>query len=170
MTTTVKSAADLDLLAQAGSATLYPRGLKILVGSATCGLAMGAAKVEEAAIATVKKFKADVAVKRTGCIGFCSQEPLLDLVLPNGPRISFGSMTPQKTRALLSAFLTKGDFGGVIPLGRFSGEEHVLTGEVHRYGSSPVGGRHSGMVEPRFLQAPEKSNHAQLRVHRPHVD
>ena len=99
---------------------------------------MGAAKVEEAAIATVKKFKADAAVKRTGCIGFCSREPLLDLVLPNGPRISFGSMTPQKTRALLSAFLTKGDFGGVIPLGRFSGEEHVLTGEVHRYGSSPA--------------------------------
>lgn len=138
MSTTVKSAADLDRLAQTGSGTLYPKGLKILVGSATCGLAMGAAKVEEAAIATVKKFKADAAVKRTGCIGFCSQEPLLDLVLPNGPRISFGSMTPQKTRALLSAFLTKGDFGGVIPLGRFSGEEHVVTGEVHAYGSSPV--------------------------------
>jgi NADH:ubiquinone oxidoreductase subunit F (NADH-binding)/(2Fe-2S) ferredoxin len=138
MSNTVKSSADLDRLAQAGSATLYPKGLKILVGSATCGLAMGAAKVEEAAIATVKKFKADAAVKRTGCIGFCSQEPLLDLVLPGGPRVSFGSMTPQKTRSLLSAYLTKGDFGGVAPLGRFSGEEHVLTGEVHPYGSSPV--------------------------------
>ena len=69
---------------------------------------MGAKKVEEAAIATVKKFKADAAVKRTGCIGFCGREPLLDLVIPNGPRVSFGNMTPEKTSAVLSAILYKG--------------------------------------------------------------
>jgi NADH:ubiquinone oxidoreductase subunit F (NADH-binding)/(2Fe-2S) ferredoxin len=133
MSDTIKTIADLDRLASAGNTTLYPKGLKILVGSATCGLAMGAKKVEEAAIATVKKYKADAAVKRTGCIGFCSREPLLDLVIPNGPRISFGNMTPEKTREVLSAYFTKGLISTEAALGRFTSEEHVLTGETHSY-------------------------------------
>ncbi|HUI92519.1 MAG TPA: NADH-quinone oxidoreductase subunit NuoF [Chitinivibrionales bacterium] len=138
MSDTVKTSADLDRLAKAGSATLYPGGLKILVGSATCGLAMGAQKVEDAAVATVKKFKADAVVKKTGCIGFCSREPLLDMVLPNGPRISFGNMTPEKTREVLSAYFTNGAVSPEAALGRFTGEDHVLTGESHAYGTIPA--------------------------------
>jgi NADH:ubiquinone oxidoreductase subunit F (NADH-binding)/(2Fe-2S) ferredoxin len=138
MNTLVKTAHDLDRLALAGSATLYPKGLKILIGSATCGLAMGAKKIEEAALATVKKFKSDATVSRTGCIGFCGREALLDLVLPGGPRISFGNMTPEKTRDVLSAYFTKGSISPEAALGRFSSEEHVLTGEVHSYGPCPA--------------------------------
>ena len=41
---------------------------------------------------------------RTGCIGFCQREPLLDLVLPDGPRISYGNMTAKKTTELLEAY------------------------------------------------------------------
>ncbi len=138
MSTAVKTMVDLDRLAALGSASLYPKKLKILIGSGTCGLAMGARKVEEAALATVKKCKADATVSRTGCIGFCSQEPLLDIVMPGGPRVSFGGMTARKTRSVLTAYFTKGNFGGEKPLGRFSSEEHVSTGDVHCYGSSPA--------------------------------
>jgi NADH:ubiquinone oxidoreductase subunit F (NADH-binding)/(2Fe-2S) ferredoxin len=136
MTTAVKNLGDLEKLASAGSATLYPKGVKILVGSGTCGLAMGARTVEDAALATVKKLNADATVSRTGCIGFCSQEPLLDIVLPGGPRVSFGRMTAQKTKSVLTAYFTKGNFGGEKPLGKFSAEDHVLTGDVHAYGSN----------------------------------
>jgi NADH:ubiquinone oxidoreductase subunit F (NADH-binding)/(2Fe-2S) ferredoxin len=124
---------DLDRLAQTGAGSLYPKRLQILIGASTCGLAMGAARVEEAVLATVKKFKFDAVVKRTGCIGFCSCEPLMDLVLPNGPRISFGNMTPEKTRAILSGYFTNKDISAEKALGKFSSEEHVLTGEVHSY-------------------------------------
>ena len=48
---------DLDRLAQTGAGSLYPKRLQILIGASTCGLAMGAARVEEAVLATVKKFK-----------------------------------------------------------------------------------------------------------------
>jgi NADH:ubiquinone oxidoreductase subunit F (NADH-binding)/(2Fe-2S) ferredoxin len=136
MSQTIRNAANLQKIADRGGATLYPEKLKILVGAATCGLAMGAAKIEETARMLVQQFKADAIVARTGCIGFCSREPLLDIVLPGGPRVSFGSMTPEKTKKVLASYFTKGTFDAGDALGRFSGEEHAATGDVHTYGKS----------------------------------
>jgi len=133
MSDKLRTAADLDRAAKAGSATLYPDRLQIMIGASTCGLAMGAAKVEEAVLATVKKFKSDAIVKRTGCIGICGSEPLMDIKAKNGQRISFGNMTPQKARAVLTEYFTTGNINAEKALGKFSSEEHVLTGETHTY-------------------------------------
>ena len=133
MSQPIRTAEDLMGVAAAGLATLYPKKLKIIVGSASCGLAVGAGAVEAAAIATVKELGLDAEVTRTGCIGFCSQEPLLDLVVPNGPRISYGNMTPEKTRNLLAAYAANGGLQPDMALARFVGEENVLTGESHPY-------------------------------------
>src|ERR1700688_1248254 len=100
MSQPIRTAEDLKGVAAAGLATLYPGKLKIAVGSASCGLAVGAGAVEAAAIAAVRELGLDATIARTGCIGFCSQEPLLDLFLPNGPRISYARMTLEKTRSL----------------------------------------------------------------------
>ena len=76
---------------------------------------MGARAVEAAARRAVEELGLDAVVCRTGCIGFCAQEPLLDLVLPNGPRVSYGHMTPQKTRALLDAYAQREPQAGTGP-------------------------------------------------------
>ena len=55
MSRPIRTAADLDQAAAAGSATLYPARLKILVGSASCGVAMGARAVEVAARQAVQQ-------------------------------------------------------------------------------------------------------------------
>jgi NADH:ubiquinone oxidoreductase subunit F (NADH-binding)/(2Fe-2S) ferredoxin len=127
---------DIERVASVGKATLYPDRLKISIGSATCGLAMGARKIEEAVVKTLKEFKKDALVTRTGCIGFCAREPLMDMVLPGGPRISFGDMTPRKTRDILAAYFTSGTIKKDHALGRFTSEEHLLTGKEHSYASS----------------------------------
>ncbi len=129
----IRTIEDLKGVAAAGLATLYPTRLKIVVGSASCGLAVGAGAIEAAAIASVKELGLDAEVTRTGCIGYCSQEPLLDLVVPDGPRISYGNMTPEKTRNLLTAYAAKGDLQPGMALARFVGEENILTGESHPY-------------------------------------
>ena len=136
MSKKITSADDLKQAALQGAAGLYPNRTKILIGAASCGLAMGAGKIEETARSMVKKFNADAIVKRTGCIGFCGREPLLDLVPAGGPRISFGAMTPEKTAAVLSSYFSKGVIDTRAALGRFSSEEHVATGDVHYYPSS----------------------------------
>ncbi|KAF0220027.1 MAG: hypothetical protein FD174_1472 [Geobacteraceae bacterium] len=129
----IRTIEDLKGVEAAGLTTLYPDRLKIVVGSASCGLAVGAGAIESAAVAVVKELGLDAEVTRTGCIGFCSQEPLLDLFVPNGPRISYGNMTPEKTRSLLTAYAAKGDLRPDMALGWFTSEEHVLTGEAHTY-------------------------------------
>jgi len=128
--------ADLEQAASAGQATLYPERLKILIGSASCGVAMGARAVEAAAQRSVEELGLEAVVCRTGCIGYCSQEPLLDLVLPSGPRVSYGNMTAEKTRALLAAYAA-GDFKPEWALGRFDSEELVSTGVIHQYPAGP---------------------------------
>jgi len=133
MSQSIRTFENLKGVEAAGLATLYPDRLKIVVGSASCGLAVGAGAIEQAAIAAVKELGLDAVVTRTGCIGFCSREPLLDLVVPNGPRISYGNMTPEKTRGLLTAYAFNGDLRPDLALGRFTSEEHVLTGEAHTY-------------------------------------
>ena len=146
MSQSIRNLADLDQAAATGRASLYPHRLKILIGSASCGIALGAREVEAAALQAVRELKLDAVVCRTGCIGFCAQEPLLDLMLPVGPRLSYGQMTPEKTRRLLASYA-----GGNLlldgALGRFSSEEHLCTQEVHQY---PSGARD-------FSSAPEWS-------------
>ncbi len=148
MSRPIRSLADLELAAAAGQAMLYPERLKILVGSASCGVAVGARAVEAAALRAVEDFGLDAAVCRTGCIGFCAKEPLLDLVLPNGPRVSYANMTPEKTRDLLEACISFQDLKPELALGRVEREEHVSTGDFHVYPPCP----------PQLQVVPEWSN------------
>ena len=136
MSQPIRNIEDLNRTAARGRASLYPSRLKILIGSASCGVALGAREVEAAATEAVRELELDAVVCRTGCIGFCAKEPLVDLMLPNGPRLSYGHMTPEKTRRLLKAYA-----GGNLllewALGRFSSEEHLLTQEMHQYPAGP---------------------------------
>jgi NADH:ubiquinone oxidoreductase subunit F (NADH-binding)/(2Fe-2S) ferredoxin/NAD-dependent dihydropyrimidine dehydrogenase PreA subunit len=139
MNTVIRTQADLDHVAAHGLATLYPRRLKILVGSASCGLAAGARAVEEAALETVKRLGLDAVVARTGCIGFCQREPLVDLLLPDGPRITYGNMTAKSIRRLLEAYAAGRELSVGAALCRWQREEHVADGTHHEYPSSSNG-------------------------------
>lgn len=127
MSRVIRNFADLDRAGAAGRESLHPKRLKVLIGSASCGVAVGARAVEAAARRAVEELGLDAVVGRTGCIGFCAQEPLLDLVLPGGTRVCYGQMTPEKTRQLLAA-CARGDLQPASALGRFRSEELVSTG------------------------------------------
>ena len=139
MSALICNSADLDRARTAGEATLHPQRLKVLVGSASCGVAVGAREVESAARRAVEELGLDAVVCRTGCIGFCAREPLLDLVLPNGPRVSYGNMTPEKARQLIAGYAQSGDLQPAWALGHFHSEELVSTGEVRTYSERSVG-------------------------------
>jgi NADH:ubiquinone oxidoreductase subunit F (NADH-binding)/(2Fe-2S) ferredoxin len=137
MSECIRNSDDLAKAASAGAATLYPDQLKIVVGAGTCGLSVGAGEIEKAATEAVKELGLEATVIRTGCIGFCGREPLLDLVLPGGPRVSYGNMTAEKTRELLAAYAESKGLKPELILGRFEKEDYILTGEVHEYGPAP---------------------------------
>jgi NADH:ubiquinone oxidoreductase subunit E len=57
----------------------------IYVGAGTCGLGAGADKT----LAQIKAYcaakKLDVDVTEVGCVGLCSEEPVVDVQLPGRP-------------------------------------------------------------------------------------
>jgi NADH-quinone oxidoreductase subunit F len=78
---------------------------RIIVGMATCGRAAGAAAV----LATIKEELARLGIEalitEVGCIGMCYAEPLVDIIKPGQPRISYGNLTPETVKELLEDYL-----------------------------------------------------------------
>ena len=139
MTEPIRTEDDLARLGTLGTSTLYPDRLKILIGSASCGIAAGAREVEAAVVEAVEQLGLDATVSRTGCIGFCQREPLVDLLLPGGPRVSYHSMTAKKIRRLLEAYAAEEDLKPKTALCRFQNELHVATGETRSYPAATNG-------------------------------
>ena len=134
MSESLRTRQDLEKLRAVGLSSLYPDRLKIAIGSASCGIAAGAREVEAAAVETVEKLGLDAVVTRTGCLGFCQREPLIDIFIPKGPRISFQKMTPKKVRGLLEAYAADKELDPELALCRFQNEVHLVTGRGHDYG------------------------------------
>ncbi|MEW6720109.1 MAG: NADH-quinone oxidoreductase subunit NuoF [Thermodesulfobacteriota bacterium] len=146
MSAIIRTKADLDRAAAIGRETLYPPQLKILIGSASCGLAAGAGAVEDAAVETVKRLAIPAVVSRTGCIGFCQREPLVDLLLPGGPRITFGNVTAKSIQALLESLAAGGELKGGAPLCRWPREDNAADG--HGWPSAGTGRDAHGYAVP----------------------
>jgi NADH-quinone oxidoreductase subunit F len=82
----------------------------IYVGAGTCGLGAGADKTLEQIKAFCAATKMDVDVNKVGCVGLCSEEPVVDIQLPGHARVSFGNVTADRVDSLLGQV-----FAGMIP-------------------------------------------------------
>ena len=106
----VHTRSDLDRLRAEGLSVLHPPRLRICVGMATCGLATGAAAVYDALRDEAAARGLDLMLVATGCIGYCQQEPLVDVRVPDQGRVLYARMTPERARALVAALA-----GGELP-------------------------------------------------------
>jgi NADH:ubiquinone oxidoreductase subunit F (NADH-binding)/NAD-dependent dihydropyrimidine dehydrogenase PreA subunit/(2Fe-2S) ferredoxin len=130
--TRIASLTDLRHAASRGRAALIPKQPKILIGMGSCGLATGADEVYESALEEVKRLRLPYHVTATGCIGWCCQEPLVDVCLPRKPRISYGHMDAPKTRQLVRG-LAMGDLKLDWSIGMLTGWDNPLNGTGTRY-------------------------------------
>ncbi len=81
----------------------------IFIGMGTCGLASGAKKVEEAIVKELDRINLQAQIERTGCIGFCSREVIVDIKIPGKPRISYCEITPKIVPKLIQKTLVEKD-------------------------------------------------------------
>src|SRR5512135_3918487 len=90
-------------LQAAGQASLYPTRIKITVGMATCGLAAGADVVFDTLQQRLKQRGLDVMLTKTGCLGCCHQEPIVEVRLPptGSAPLLYTKMTRARARALV---------------------------------------------------------------------
>ena len=75
----------------------------VFIGTGTCGLGAGAMKTLEKIRIYLKTNKVDADVIEVGCIGLCSEEPIMDVQLPGKNRVSFSKVTEKNADAILDA-------------------------------------------------------------------
>jgi NADP-reducing hydrogenase subunit HndB len=70
------------------------KDIQIIVAMGTCGIAAGAKNTLEAFIkATDKENLVDtVLIRQTGCMGLCSSEPTVEVVVPGMPTVTYGTV------------------------------------------------------------------------------
>lgn len=132
----INSLKNLERLKEEGMNSLFPSRTKIMVGMATCGKAAGAGEVWQALNKEVKKRKIDALVVKTGCIGLCQHEPLVDILKPGYPRITYDRVTPKRVGELLDG-LVKGKFKKGI-MARIDQEEFLLDDTSRRYNKGKI--------------------------------
>jgi NADH-quinone oxidoreductase subunit F len=91
----------------------------ILVGLATCGMAAGANGVLKAIKGELTKRNIQANIIPVGCIGLCYLEPIVDIVKPGHPRISYCRVTPENVIKLIEDYLVDDNPRPDMALGNF---------------------------------------------------
>ena len=82
---------------------------EIVIGMGTCGIADGARDILKTIMAELDKRDLDVIVSQTGCIGMCEQEPLVDVKLPEGERITYGNLETSDVAKIITEHVVNGN-------------------------------------------------------------
>lgn len=109
----MKSIADLQAIRDRAKQQVEQRkekeGYRIIVGMATCGIAAGARPVMSALLEKVQSENlSDVTVTQTGCIGMCRLEPIVEVLNPDGEKITYVKMDAEKAKKLIDQHIKTG--------------------------------------------------------------
>ena len=129
----IHDAATLKKIRAAGLAKLMPaKQARIAVGMGTCGIGTGADEVYKAFERELAAKKVPALLTKTGCFGFCAQEPLVNIRLPGQPLVILCKVSVDDVPGLVKA-LAKGEIPRDRALCRIEDWEH-LTMETVSYG------------------------------------
>ena len=110
----------------------------IYLGAASCGKAAGAIEVLKTINQTLVENNLEAKVVQVGCIGPCYLEPLMDIKLPDRPRISYANVNPQKAKNILESYLIKDDPQLNRAVGYFGEEENGFTNGIPKFFDLPM--------------------------------
>ena len=84
--------------------------IRIVVGMATCGISAGARPVYNAFIDEVaKRNLTNVKITRTGCLGMCKLEPIVEIYAPNKEKVTYCHLDAEKAVNIVVNHLVNGN-------------------------------------------------------------
>jgi NADH:ubiquinone oxidoreductase subunit F (NADH-binding)/(2Fe-2S) ferredoxin/Pyruvate/2-oxoacid:ferredoxin oxidoreductase delta subunit len=105
--------------------TLYtPERVTVNTGMASCGIAAGADKTFSRAVAEFGEDQ-NIQIRKTGCLGFCELEPLVEIYRKNGPRIVYKNATEDKITDIINGY-QEGRFDKKLVLGQMRDPRSLL--------------------------------------------
>jgi len=123
--------------------------VKILVGLGTCGVAAGAGETYAAILAKAEPLDGRCTVAKTGCVGMCYREPLVEVRGDDGARWRYGKMTPDRVDRLLEEHVGKGEpvEEWLVWTSDGRGEEHAFLDRQER-----IVLRNCGTIDPERIE------------------
>lgn len=82
---------------------------RIVVGLATCGIAAGAVPVFNTFVEEVQKRRlSNVKVIRSGCLGMCKLEPMVEVYVPGEEKVTYVYLTPDRAKIVMEKHILNG--------------------------------------------------------------
>ena len=83
---------------------------QVIVAMGTCGIAAGARDAMKAILDTIESESlTGIVVTQTGCIGLCEREPIVQVVIGDQPKVTYGKVTPEVARRIMNEHVVKGN-------------------------------------------------------------
>ncbi len=125
----IQSVKDLEQIGQRYQKNLYiPEGIKVNVGMASCGIAAGGQATYDKAL-EIYGANNGIKICQTGCIGFCEDEPLVEIFGRDKPRVVYHHITEDKIVDIIEAYQT-GDFVKKHILGQMKDPRSLLDDDL----------------------------------------
>ncbi|MDD4923417.1 MAG: NADH-quinone oxidoreductase subunit NuoF [Dehalococcoidales bacterium] len=90
---------------------------QIFIGMATCGEAAGALSIYKSIESTLMKNHIEARIHKTGCLGMCYCEPMVDIIKPGQPRITYRNLEPETAAELITDYLVNNNYRTDLALG-----------------------------------------------------
>jgi NADP-reducing hydrogenase subunit HndB len=82
---------------------------QVIVGMGTCGIAAGARETMKAILDEIEKDSlSGIIVTQTGCIGMCEREPIVQVIVGEQAKVTYGKVTPEVARMIMKDHVVGG--------------------------------------------------------------
>jgi NADP-reducing hydrogenase subunit HndB len=82
---------------------------QVIVGMGTCGIAAGARDTMKAILDVIEKDElSGIIVTQTGCIGQCDKEPIVQIMIGDQPKVTYGKVNPEAARRIMKEHVEGG--------------------------------------------------------------
>ncbi len=92
---------------------------QVIVGMGTCGIAAGARETMKVILETIETDNlSGIVVTQTGCIGVCEMEPIVQVQIGDGEKITYGKVDKATAQRIIEEHVVNGNVlkDKVIPM------------------------------------------------------
>jgi NADP-reducing hydrogenase subunit HndB len=83
--------------------------IQITVAMGTCGIAAGARDTMKAILETIEtQSLAGITVTQTGCMGLCEKEPIVQVVVGDQPKVTYGKVNTTAAKRIMQQHVIGG--------------------------------------------------------------
>ena len=128
------------------------RDMRILVGLATCGIAAGARPVQQAFEEAVSELglKASTEVVRTGCIGICQYEPVVEIYETGKEKVTYVRMNEEKAKRVAIEHIQGGKIVEEFTIGNDKGVFSLNDTDFYK-AQKRFALRNCGIIDPESI-------------------